>query len=214
MKNLLNWEEHWANLKHLLVSTGRIPNTEDLNLDAAGVERDKQGYIIVNDYLETNVAGVYAVGDINGQQPYTRVAHIEAEIAISNAFSDKKQRINRTPLAHAVFTDPPLASVGLTEKEAHEQGDTLLVSHFDLTQLERAQLQGLAFGMLKLVAERHTHRILGAQIIGESAPELIYSVVVAMQAGGTLESFANAPDIFPTLHEALHLAAQQLLEQG
>ena len=199
---------------HLLVATGRIPNTEDLNLEAAGVECDKQGYIIVDEYLETNVAGVYAAGDINGQQPYTRVAHIEAEIAISNAFSHKKQKINRTLLAHAVFTNPPLASVGLTEKEAHEQGEALLVSHFDISQLERAQLQGLDFGMIKFVAQRHTHRILGAQIIGESAPELIYSVVVAMQAGGTLESFANAPDIFPTLHEALHLAAQQLLEQG
>lgn len=198
---------------HLLVATGRRANTDNLNLGAAGIAMREDGSIPVDSRMSTNVDGVWAVGDVNGEQPFTRVCQEEGKIAYANAFQHADVHIDRRSLGHAVFTDPELASVGMTERAAREEGHDVAVGLVTFDQVEKAELIGETTGLVKYVVERETRTLLGAHIVGPSAADLLYPASVVIRAGGTLDDLAKTVGIFPTLAEGVEGAARGLVRR-
>jgi pyruvate/2-oxoglutarate dehydrogenase complex dihydrolipoamide dehydrogenase (E3) component/uncharacterized C2H2 Zn-finger protein len=208
-----NGDERAIEGTHLLVAAGRRPNTDALDLAAAGVRVDDRGFAAVDDYLETSAPGVWAIGDVNGQQPYTRVCQEEGKVAYANAFEGRRLRMERRFLGHAVFTDPEIGSVGLTEAEARQRGFDVAAGLVTLDRVEKAELIGETTGLIKYVAERATHRLLGCHVIGPQAAELVYDAVIVMRHGGTLDELGKAVGIFPTLQEGMEGTARGLLRR-
>ncbi len=198
---------------HLLLATGRRPNTGQLGLDAAGVVTDQEGYVKVGEDMATSVPGIWGIGDVNGLQPFTRVCQEEAKVSYANAFEGASQRLHRGWLGHAVFTDPEIGSVGLTEAAARAEGHDVAVGLVTFDQVARARLTGETTGMIKYVVERQTHQVLGCHVIGPHAAELVYAAIPTMRQNGRLEEVAEAVGIFPTLQEGLEGAARGLMKK-
>lgn len=196
---------------HLLMAAGRRPNTDRLNLGAAGIETDKSEFIVVNEYLETNVPGIWAVGDVNGHQPFTRVCQEEGKVAYTNAFEGARVRMERHHLGHAIFTDPEIGSVGLTEREARENGLDVAAGLVTFDKIEKAKLLGETVGLIKYIVDRKTRRILGCHVIGPNGADLIYDAIVVMRHSGTLDELAKAVGVHPTLQEGMEGTARALL---
>jgi pyruvate/2-oxoglutarate dehydrogenase complex dihydrolipoamide dehydrogenase (E3) component len=198
---------------HLLVAVGRQPNTDGLGLEAAGVATDEKGYVTVNSRLETNVPGIWAAGDVNGQQPFTRVCQEEAKLAFANAFEGAALEMRREFLGHAVFTDPAIGSVGLTEREARAQGHDVAAGLVTFDQIEKAEIIGETTGLIKYVVERGTRRLLGCHVIGPDGADLIYDAIIVMRHAGTIDELALAVGIFPTLQEGMEGTARGVLRK-
>jgi pyruvate/2-oxoglutarate dehydrogenase complex dihydrolipoamide dehydrogenase (E3) component len=198
---------------HLLVAAGRQPNTDTLDLAAAGVECDERGFVRVDDRLSTTVPGIWAVGDVNGQQPFTRVCQEEAKVAYANAFEGADLRMVRHFLPHAIFTDPEIGSVGLTKDHALAEGHDAIAGLVPFERIEKAELIGETAGFIKYVADRTTHRLLGCDVVGSGAADLVYDAVVVMRAGGLIDDLATAVGVFPTLQEGMEGAARGLLRR-
>lgn len=198
---------------HLLVAAGRRPNTDALRLDVAGVDTDAKGHVRVNGRLETGVRGIWAVGDVNGQQPFTRVCQEEAKVAYANAFDGAALEMERSFLGHAIFTDPSIGSVGLTERAARDQGYDVASGLVTFDQVEKAEIIGETTGLIKYVVDRSSRRLLGCHVIGPDAAELVYDAIVVMRRGGTLDELALAVGIFPTLQEGMEGTARGLLRK-
>jgi len=198
---------------HLLVATGRRPNTDILNLEAAGVAVRPDGAIAVDDRLRTNVPGIWAVGDVNGEQPFTRVCQEEAKVAYADAFEGADVRIDRLSLGHGIFTDPEIGSVGLTEAAARSAGYDLAVGLVTFDRIEKAELIGSELGLIKYVVERGSLRLLGCHVIGPQAADLVWTATVVLRRRGTLDELATAVGIFPTLAEGMEGTARGLLRR-
>lgn len=198
---------------HLLIAGGRQPNTDGLDLAAAGIVSRADGSIPVDDRLRTNVPGVWAIGDVNGEQPFTRVCQEEAKIAYADAFEGADVRIDRLSLGHGIFTDPEIGSVGLTEAGARAQGHDIAVGLVPIGKVEKAELTGVERGMIKYVVERGTRRLLGCHIIGPQAADLVWSATVVIRQRGTLDQLAVAVGIFPTLAEGMEGTARGLVRR-
>ncbi len=197
---------------HLFVAAGRQPNS-DLDLDKAGIEIDRLGFVKVDDYLETNISRIWAIGDINGQQPFTRVCQEEGKVAFANAFEGKHIKMERQYLGHAIFTDPEIGSVGLTIRQAHEKNLDAPTGLVMFDQISKAKLIGETTGLIKYVFDRSSHQLLGCHVIGPSAAELVYDSIVVMRHGGTIDEIARAVGIFPTLQEGIEGTARALLRK-
>jgi pyruvate/2-oxoglutarate dehydrogenase complex dihydrolipoamide dehydrogenase (E3) component len=204
-------QEQTVTGSHLLIAAGRSPNTDTLNLAAAGVRADDAGYVVVDDFLETTARGIWAIGDVNGKQPFTRICQEEGKIAFANAFQRAGLRIERAPLGHAIFTDPQVGSVGLTEPEARADGHDVVTGTVEFAQVAMARLIGETAGLIKFVADRRTRRILGCHIVGPDAANLIYDAIIVMRRRGTIGDLALAVGIFPTLQEGVEGTARALL---
>jgi len=198
----------------LLLASGRTPNTDTLALDRAGVELDQKGFVCVDGELRTTAAGIWAIGDVNGAQPFTRVCQEEAKIAFANAFHDAGLRMKRASLPHAVFTDPEVGSVGLTEQAARDQGYDVMAGLVPFERIEKAELIGETRGFIKYVAERETHRLLGCHVVGYQAADLVYDAVVVIRAQGLIDDLALAVGVFPTLQEGMEGVARALLRKA
>jgi pyruvate/2-oxoglutarate dehydrogenase complex dihydrolipoamide dehydrogenase (E3) component len=199
---------------HLLLASGRTPNTDTLALGRAGVELDTRGFVRVDDELRTTGARIWAIGDVNGLQPFTRVCQEEAKIAFANAFHDAGLRMRRDSLPHAVFTDPEVGSVGLTERAAREQGHDVIAGLVPFERIEKAELIGETRGFIKYVADRDTHRLLGCHVVGYQAADLVYDAVVVMRAEGLIDDLALAVGLFPTLQEGMEGVARAVLRKA
>jgi pyruvate/2-oxoglutarate dehydrogenase complex dihydrolipoamide dehydrogenase (E3) component len=198
---------------HLLIAGGRRPNTDGLDLDVAGVAMRSDGSIIVDDRLRTNVPGIRAVGDVNGEQPFTRVCQEEAKVAYADAFEGADVRIDRVSLGHGIFTDPEIGSVGMTEAAARSDGYDVAVGLVTYDKIEKAELVGAELGLIKYVVERPTRRLLGCHVIGRQAADLVWSAAVVLRQRGTLDELATAVGIFPTLAEGMEGTARGLLRR-
>jgi pyruvate/2-oxoglutarate dehydrogenase complex dihydrolipoamide dehydrogenase (E3) component len=186
---------------HLLVATGRKPNTDELGLDRAGVEIDPAGYIRVNGRLETNVPGVWSLGDVQGGPAFTHIAYNDYEIVWANLMEGKNQSIENRYVPYAVFTDPQLGRVGLTEKEARAKGYRLKIGRIPMTYVARAIERDETAGMMKVVVDAATDRILGASILATEGGELVQLLGVAMMAGAPYTLLKGTVYIHPTLAE-------------
>jgi pyruvate/2-oxoglutarate dehydrogenase complex dihydrolipoamide dehydrogenase (E3) component len=199
---------------HLLLAAGRTPNTDTLGVERAGVELDGRGFVCVDDELRTTAAGIWAIGDVNGAQPFTRVCQEEAKIAFANAFHDAGLKMSRASLPHAVFTDPEVGSVGLTEQAARERGHDVIAGLVPFERIEKAELIGETAGFIKYVAERDTHRLLGCHVVGYQAADLVYDAVVVMRREGLIDDLALAVGVFPTLQEGMEGVARAVLRKA
>jgi dihydrolipoamide dehydrogenase len=184
----------------VLVGVGRRPNTGALDLERAGVATDERGWIQVDDQLRTNVAGVYAVGDVTGQVLLAHVASHQGVVA-AGVIAGHGERMDYKAVPAATFTHPEVASVGLTEAKARAAGHDVVVGRFPFSALGRAQTFGSTEGLVKVVAERRYGEVLGVHIIGPSASDLIPEGVLAMRLEATLADIADTIHAHPTLGE-------------
>jgi pyruvate/2-oxoglutarate dehydrogenase complex dihydrolipoamide dehydrogenase (E3) component len=188
---------------HVLLAVGRRPNTDDLGLDKAGVHTDKRGDIIVDDTLATNVPGIWAMGDCNGRGAFTHTAYNDYEIIAANLLDKDSRRVSSRIVGYALYIDPPLGRVGLTETQARASGKRLLISKRPMTRVGRAVERGETQGFMKIVADAETHRMLGAAILGISGDEAIHGVLDLMNADQPYETLKWAVPIHPTVSELL-----------
>src|SRR5262249_3952062 len=186
---------------HLLVATGRRPNTDDLGLESAGVQIDRQGFIRVNNRLETNVPGIWALGDIKGGPAFTHISYNDYQIVYANLIEGKQLTTDNRIVPYAVFTDPQLGRVGLTEKEARVTGRRLKVGKIPMGWVARAIERDETPGLIKLVVDADTDRILGAAILGPEGGELVQLLGAVILAGAPYPLLKGAVYIHPTLAE-------------
>jgi len=193
----------------ILFATGRRPNTENLDLERAGVKTDGLGFIMVNDEMRTSVPNVWAAGDVTGGPMLETTAAKEGAIAVHNAFSpDKKKKINFNEVPSAVFTYPEVASVGLTEAQANGKGMKCACGILPLDLVPKAHVIGDTRGVVKLVADHKTKQILGVHIVAPHAADLIHEGVLAVKNRLTIDDIIDTVHVFPTLSESIKLAAQ------
>ncbi len=192
-----------------LVSIGRAMNSENLGLDAAGVKTGQRGEILTNDRMETNVEGIYAVGDVTGGIMLAHVASREGVIAAENA-TDGDSVMKYDVVPAAIFTSPEIGSVGLREKQALDKGLKIRVGRFQFRALGKAHAMGEIVGLVKMIADEQTDRILGAHIIGAHASDLIHEIALAIEKGLTAKDIAHTIHAHPTLSEGIMEAAEDV----
>ena len=188
---------------HILLAVGRVPNTDDLDLAKAGIETDGQGYIPVDDRLQTKVPGIWALGDCNRRGAFTHSAYNDFEIVAANLLDGEDRKVGDRIPCYALFVDPPLGRVGMTEAEARRTGRPLLVGRRPMTRVGRAVEKGETHGLMKIVADAETKRILGAAIFGTGGDEAIHAILEAMNGGMTSDQLRWAVPIHPTVSELI-----------
>ena len=186
---------------HLLMATGRRPNTDDLGLERAGVKQDKRGYIEVDDQLQTSVSGIWALGDCNGRGAFTHTAWNDYEIVAANLLDGAQRRVTDRIPAYALFTDPPLARAGLTEAEVRRSGRRALVARLAMENVSRAYEKGETAGFMKLLVDAETKLILGATFLGTGGDEAIHCVLDTMYTKTPYTVLQHAVHIHPTVAE-------------
>ena len=188
---------------HVLLAMGRVPNTDDLGLDSAGIRTDADGYIPVDDQLHTNVAHIFALGDCNRRGGFTHTAYNDFEIIAANLLDGGNRRVTDRIAARATYTDPPLAQVGMTEEEARATGAELLIATRPMSSVSRAIEKGETFGFMKAIVDAKSKRILGATIFGVGGDEAIHSVLDMMYADRPYTTLQQAVHIHPTVAELI-----------
>ena len=188
---------------HLLLAVGRRPNTDDLGLERAGVATDARGFITVDDTLATNVPGIWALGDCNGRGAFTHTAYNDFEIVAANLLDGARRRVSERIPAYALYVDPPLGRVGMTEAVARASGRPLLVGSRPMTRVGRAIEKGETKGLMKVVADAESRQILGAAILGVGGDEAIHGVLDMMNARATIDTYRRAMPIHPTVSELI-----------
>jgi pyruvate/2-oxoglutarate dehydrogenase complex dihydrolipoamide dehydrogenase (E3) component len=186
---------------HLLVATGRRPNTDDLGLETTGVQLTPEGFIQVNGKLETNVPGIWALGDVKGGPAFTHVSYNDYQIVCGNLLEGKNLTKDHRLIPYSLFTDPQLGRVGLTEKEARNSGRKLKVGKIPMTRIARAIERDETAGLMKIVVDADTDRVLGASILSAEGGELVQIIGFVMLAGAAYTLLKGAIYIHPTLAE-------------
>jgi pyruvate/2-oxoglutarate dehydrogenase complex dihydrolipoamide dehydrogenase (E3) component len=187
----------------VLLAVGRRPNTDDLGLDRAGVATDARGYIVVDDALATNVPGIWALGDCNGRGAFTHTAYNDFEIVAANLLDGERRRLSERIQAYALYTDPPLGRVGMTEKDARATGRPLLMATRPMTRVGRAIEKAETQGLMKVMADAESRKILGACILGTGGDEAIHGVIDIMNADVPYDRLQRAVPIHPTVSELI-----------
>jgi pyruvate/2-oxoglutarate dehydrogenase complex dihydrolipoamide dehydrogenase (E3) component len=186
---------------HLLVATGRRPNTDDLGLEKAGVELDRQGFIRVNNRLETNVPGIWALGDVKGGPAFTHISFNDYQIIWANLIEGRTVTTDHRPVPYSAFTDPQLGRVGLTEREARAQGRRLKIGKIPMAWVARAIERDETAGLMKVIVDAQTDQILGAAILSSEGGELVQILGFVMLARAPYTLLKGAVYIHPTLAE-------------
>uniref|UniRef100_E1T3F9 FAD-dependent pyridine nucleotide-disulfide oxidoreductase n=1 Tax=Burkholderia sp. (strain CCGE1003) TaxID=640512 RepID=E1T3F9_BURSG len=188
---------------HLLFATGREPNTDDLGLAAAGIETDRHGTIPVDSQLRTNVPGVWAIGDINGRGAFTHTSYDDYQIVAANLLDGGARSVDARIMAYAVFVDPPLARVGLSEQDVRKSGREALIATMPMSRVGRARERGETDGFMKVLADARSKQILGAAIHGIEGDEAIHTFIDIMTAGAPYPTLQYAMHIHPTISELI-----------
>jgi pyruvate/2-oxoglutarate dehydrogenase complex dihydrolipoamide dehydrogenase (E3) component len=188
---------------HVLLAVGRTPNTNDLGLDRAGVAMDKRGYIVVDDQLRTNIEGIYAMGDCNGKGAFTHTAYNDFEIVAANLLDHDPRRVSDRIPCYAVYMDPPLARIGMSEHEVRATGKAAFIGTRPMTRVNRAVEKGESLGFMKVLVDAESKKILGASLLGVGCDEAIHSLLDIMYAGAPCTTIQRAVHIHPTVSELL-----------
>jgi pyruvate/2-oxoglutarate dehydrogenase complex dihydrolipoamide dehydrogenase (E3) component len=189
---------------HLLVATGRVPNSDTLNLDAAGIHTDAQGFIQVNDHLETTAADIYALGDIKGGPAFTHISYDDFRIIRSNLIEKKTASTKDRMVPYTVFIDPQLGRVGITETEARAQGRNIRVAKMPMSRVARALEVDETRGFMKAIVDAETDQILGAAILGIEGGEIMSTLEIAMMGKLPYTALRDGTFAHPTLAESLN----------
>ncbi len=195
---------------HLLLAVGRLPNTETLNLKATGIETDERGYITVDDTLQTNVAGIYALGDCNGKGAFTHTAYNDYEIIAANTFEDKSRKVSDRILTYGLYVDPPLGRAGMTKKEALEKGFDVREAFQPMSNVARAKEKGETHGFMRILIDGKTDKILGAAILGTGGDEIISGILNIMYADAPYKTFRDSVIPHPTVSELIPTMLENL----
>jgi len=188
---------------HVLLAVGRVPNTDDLGLDKAGIATDARGYISVDDQLRTNVPGIWALGDVNGRGAFTHTSYNDYEIVAANLLDGDSRRVSDRIGTYALFIDPPLGRAGMTEKEVRAAARKALVATMPMTRVGRARERGEMSGFMRVIVDAETKRILGASILGIDGDEIIHSLLDVMYADTPYTVIQRAMHIHPTVTELI-----------
>ncbi|HEX6690603.1 MAG TPA: FAD-containing oxidoreductase, partial [Burkholderiales bacterium] len=203
-------DERPARGTHLLLAVGRVPNTDDLGLEAAGIKTDKRGYIEVDEGLRTTNPRVWALGDCNGKGAFTHTSYNDYEIVADNLLANAgRKHTDRIPV-YALYTDPPLGRVGMNEAEIHKAGIKALVGKRPMTRVARATEKGETQGFLKIYVEDSSKRILGASLLGTGCDEAVHSLLDAIYARTPVTEFQRRMRIHPTVSELLPTVLEDL----
>ena len=188
---------------HLLLAMGRVPNTDDLGLNNAGVTVDQRGYIQVDDQLRTSVPGIYALGDCNGRGAFTHTAYNDYEIVAANLLDGDPRRVSDRIAAYALYIDPPLGRAGMTEAEVRKSGCKALLGKRPMARVGRAVERGETQGFMKVLVDAETKEILGASLLGIECDEVIHSILDVMYAKAPYTVIQRAMHIHPTVSELI-----------
>ena len=188
---------------HILLAVGRVPNTNDLGLEHAGIKVDKRGYIQVDDQLRTNVPGIYALGDCNGRGAFTHTAYNDYEIVAANLLDGDQRGVSDRITAYALYIDPPLGRAGMTEAEVRKSGRKALIGKRPMTQVGRAREKGETDGFMKVLVDAETKKFLGASLLGIECDEVIHSILDVMYANAPYTVIQRAMHIHPTVTELI-----------
>ena len=195
---------------HVLLAVGRTPNTSDLGLDQAGIATDHRGYIIVDDQLQTNVPGIWALGDCNGRGAFTHTSYNDYEIVADNLFNADHRRVSDRIQAYGLFIDPPLGRCGMTEAEIRKSGRRVLAAKYPMSQVSRAYEKCETQGFIKVCVDAETKQILGAAILGVGGDEVIHVLLDVMYAKAPYTVTQRAMHIHPTVAEYLPIILAKL----
>lgn len=195
---------------HVLLAVGRTPNTNDLGLDRAGVATDERGYIKVDDQLQTNVPGIWALGDCNGRGAFTHTSYNDYEIVADNLLNAGHRRVSDRIQTYAVFTDPPLGRCGMTDGEIRKSGRAALAAKYPMSRVSRAIEKGETQGFMKITVDAKTKQILGAAILGTGGDEAIHVLLDVMYAKAPYTVVQRAMHIHPTVAEYLPTVLSKL----
>jgi pyruvate/2-oxoglutarate dehydrogenase complex dihydrolipoamide dehydrogenase (E3) component len=196
---------------HLLLAVGRRPNTDDLGLDKAGIAVDPRGYVEVDDQLRTNVPGVWALGDCNGRGAFTHTSWNDFEIVAANLLDNEPRRVSDRITAYALYTDPPLGRVGMTEAEVRKSGRPALIATMAMENVSRAYEKGETKGFMKILVDQETKQILGASLLGVSGDEVIHCILDVMYAKASSMVLRRAMHIHPTVSEFIPTMLEDLV---
>jgi pyruvate/2-oxoglutarate dehydrogenase complex dihydrolipoamide dehydrogenase (E3) component len=188
---------------HVLLAVGRVPNTDDLGLEKAGIEKDPRGYIKVDDECRTSAEGVWALGDCNGRGAFTHTSYNDHEIVAANLFDGDQRRISDRIQAYALFIDPPLGRAGMTEAEARKSGKRILLGKMPMTRVGRAREAGETQGFMKVLVDADSKELLGAALLGLNADEIVHSLLDIMYAKKPYTTIQRAVHIHPTVTELI-----------
>jgi len=195
---------------HLLLATGRAPNTHDLGLDAAGVEINERGIIPVDDQLRTNVEGIWALGECNGRGAFTHTTWNDFEIVAANLFDDDPRRVTDRIVTYGLFIDPPLGRAGMTEAEVRRSGRPALIAKRPMSKVSRAKERSETQGFMKALVDAETKRFLGAVVLGIGGDEVIHSILDVMYADAPYTVISRAVHIHPTVTELIPTMLQEM----
>ena len=201
---------------HLLVATGRVPNTDALGLDSVGIDTGPRGHIETNDRLETSIKGIWALGDINGRGAFTHTSYHDFEIVAENLEGGKRSADART-MTYAMFTDPPLGHVGLHRYEAQrlaDEGINILIAEHDMKDVSRAKEESELWGRIRIIVDSDSGRILGATVLGINGDEIIQCFSNFMAAGGHWKAMREALPAHPTVTEFMPTVLEKLQPLG
>ena len=196
---------------HLLLAVGRIPNTDDLGLDKAGIEASQFGMINVDDHLRTNVPGIWAIGDVNGRGAFTHTSYNDYEIVAANLFDNDPRKVSDRILCYGLFIDPPLGRIGMTENEVRASGRRALIGKRMMTRVSRAREFGDTRGFIKIIVDADSEEILGAAILGLSGDEAIHCLLDTMYARKPYTVISRAVHIHPTVAELIPTVLQEMV---
>ncbi len=195
---------------HVLLAVGRTPNTKDLGLEKAGLATDERGYIIVDDQLQTNVPGIWALGDCNGRGAFTHTSYNDYEIVAANLLNGDHRRVSDRIQAYALYIDPPLGRCGMTDTEIRKSGRAALVAKYPMIRVSRAFEKGETQGFIKITVDAKTKQILGAAILGTGGDEVIHVLLDVMYAKAPYTVIQRAMHIHPTVAEYLPTVLSKL----
>jgi pyruvate/2-oxoglutarate dehydrogenase complex dihydrolipoamide dehydrogenase (E3) component len=195
---------------HLLLAIGRRPNTDDLDLDKAGIATDARGYIPVDDQLRTSVPGIWALGDCNGRGAFTHTSWNDFEIVAANLLDNGERRVSDRIPAYALYTDPPLGRAGLTEAEVRKSGKPALIATLAMENVSRAFEKGETRGVMKILVDRDSKQILGASCLGLAGDEVVHCILDLMYAKAPYTVLQRAMHIHPTVSEFLPIMMDEL----
>ncbi len=195
---------------HVLLAVGRVPNTDDLGLTAAGVETNERGFIDVDDRLQTSNPAIWALGEVNGRGAFTHTSWNDHEIVAANLLDDDPRSVADRILCYGLFIDPPLGRVGMTERDVRASGSRALIGTRPMSRVGRAREFGETRGFMKILVDADSEEILGAALLGLSGDEAVHSLLDVMYAGKPYTTISRAVHIHPTVTELIPTVLQEL----
>jgi pyruvate/2-oxoglutarate dehydrogenase complex dihydrolipoamide dehydrogenase (E3) component len=195
---------------HVLLAVGRVPNTQDLGLDKAGVDIDERGFVGVDDVLKTSADGVWAIGEVNARGAFTHTAYNDHEIAAANILDGVRRRVSDRIPCYGLYIDPPLGRIGMTEREVRDAGIQALIGTRPMTRVGRAREFGETQGFIKILVDAQSKEILGASILGLNGDEVVHALLDLMYARESYTIISRAVHIHPTVSELIPTVLQDL----